>query len=155
MLSYNAERNVSLGGCHVVGMHKVVAFSGLSSTYQQRAPDSGELAQTDANGDALYSTFYSESELLESSAKLEGAVYRVAIATSGFHARRAAVAATLVTWRQQEDSIHFINPYYGSMLARNASNYSPEDRGNQQYNFLPYAIVRSIFYLSGVFFKQA
>lgn len=116
-------------------------ITGLASTYQQRDPDSGELVQTDANGDTIYTTYYSEAELLESSAGLEGAVYRVAISTAGFHARRAALAATLITWRQQEDSIHFINPYYGSMLARNASNYSPEDQGNQQYNFLPYAIV--------------
>lgn len=122
-------------------MQESTARSGLSSTYQQRAPDSGELSQNNSAGEPLYSTFYSEAELLESSANLEGAVYRVAVATAGFHARRAAVAATLVTWRQQEDSIHFVNPYYGSMLARKGSNYSPEDQGNQQYNFLPYAIV--------------
>lgn len=114
--------------------------------YQQQAPDSGQLSQADASGIPLYSTFYSEAELLESSAGLQGAVYRVAIATTGFKARRAAVAATLVTWRQQEDTIHFINPYYGSILARNTSNYSPEDQANQQYNFLPYAIVRTHFH---------
>jgi len=69
-------------------------------------------------------------------------VYRVALATSALNARRAAVAATLFTWRQQQDSVHFINPYYGSMLARNTVEFDAADAGNQQYNFLPYAIVR-------------
>jgi hypothetical protein len=120
-----------------------VRCAGLASTYRQKPPESGTLSQSAFNGTALYTTYFSEAELLESSADLEGAVYRVSIGTAGFNARRAAVAATLVTWREKEDSIHFINPYYGSMLARNASNYSPKDRENQQFNFLPYAIVRS------------
>jgi hypothetical protein len=120
------------------------APAGLGSVYQQRAPESGQLLQTSGSGEELYTTYYSEAELLEPSAGLEGATYRVAIATAGFHARRAALAATLVTWRQQDDSVHFINPYYGSMLARNTSNYDAADQGNQQYNFLPYAIVRTL-----------
>lgn len=101
------------------------------------------LEQRTPGGQLLYTTHYSEAELLEEECGLQGAVYRVALATAQLAARRAAVAATLFTWRQQQDSVHFINPYYGSMLARNTGQYDAADAGNQQYNFLPYAIVRS------------
>lgn len=118
------------------------AGAGLAGTYAKAPPATGELQQVSPDGSPLYTTHYSEAELLEESSGLEGAVYRVALATSALHARRAAVAATLFTWRQQQDSVHFINPYYGSMLARNTTEFDAADAGNQQYNFLPYAIVR-------------
>eukprot|EP00892_Ulva_mutabilis_P000131 jgi/Ulvmu1/10118/UM006_0069.1 len=115
--------------------------SGLAGTYQKAAPATGMLEQRASNGALLYTTHYCEAELLEEASGLEGAVYRVALATAQLSARRAAVAATLFTWRQQQDSVHIINPYYGSMLARNTAEYDEADAGNQQYNFLPYAIM--------------
>lgn len=116
--------------------------AGLAGVYQKTAPATGVLEQRAPDGSLLYTTHYSEAELLEDSSGLEGAVYRVALATAQLDARRAAIAATLFTWRQQQDTVHFINPYYGSMLARNTDEFDAADAGNQQYNFLPYAIVR-------------
>lgn len=124
--------------------HHMVPPAGFAGTYQKAAPATGRLEQTAADGSALYTTHYAEAELLEDASGLQGAVYRVALATAALHARRAAVAVTLFTWRQQQDSVHFINPYYGSMLARNSVEYDAADAGNQQYNFLPYAIVRCL-----------